>query len=417
MRKDLIIILTIFLAVLPVMSAVEFDMKTDFNQGETLMARISGNFVEPILKENIFFYRGHVRISINPYIAKINDEFYIYASLLGKEANNYSISIEDVKYMIGSKVSEENIVKNFSITSEVADFYAEQGFVVTNEDFFIKVQNLKDTQITININTNSGNLSNNSFVSLSDEIQYENQITLKSGEIKKINFNVEKITNSQFKIISLFSDSTSYKIPAYIFTSEEISDKKQQDFEFDPRELNINMSTDSEKTRIIYLFNTGKENLENIFLSVSDSLKDYISFSIEEIDELDENSSIKLEINIVSDSEEKNLEGQIIAETKNKTVYSAIFLNFVKNYIPLEGFDEEIPRTTKTCEERNGLICRDNEECTGEIIYAKDGVCCLETCEEIKESSMGQIIGWTLLAGIIVFLIWFFKTKYKKAKR
>ncbi|MBU4069824.1 MAG: hypothetical protein KJ646_02480 [Nanoarchaeota archaeon] len=416
MRKHLTLFMLFILLILPVISGVEFDMKSEFNQGETLMAKISGNFVEPILKENIFFYRGHVRISIEPYIAKINDEFYIYASLLGKEANNYSISIQDVKYMVGNKVSEEDIVRNFSITSDVADFYAEPGFVVTDEDFFIKVQNLKDTKITINININSEN-SSNGFFSLSDEIEYENQITLKSGEIKKINFNIEEITQSQLKTIKLSADSTEYNIPVYIFTSEEISDKKQQDFEFDPMEFNITMSTDSEKIRIIYLFNTGEENLENIILSVSDSLKDYISFSIEEIEELDENSSIKLEINIISDSEEKNLEGQIIAETENKTIYSAIFLNFVKDYIPLEELDEEIPRTTKTCEERNGLICGDNEECTGEFINAKDGVCCLETCEEIKESSIGQIIGWTLLAGIIIFLIWFFIKKYKGAKR
>jgi len=105
MRKHLTLFMLFILLILPVISGVEFDMKSEFNQGETLMAKISGNFVEPILKENIFFYRGHVRISIEPYIAKINDEFYIYASLLGKEANNYSISIQDVKYMVGNKVS------------------------------------------------------------------------------------------------------------------------------------------------------------------------------------------------------------------------------------------------------------------------------------------------------------------------
>ena len=45
MKKSLII-LTILL-LLPIISSVEFDMKQVFDQGETLIARVSGNFLEP----------------------------------------------------------------------------------------------------------------------------------------------------------------------------------------------------------------------------------------------------------------------------------------------------------------------------------------------------------------------------------
>ncbi len=414
MKKSIIILF--ILIFLPIISAVEFDIKTEFSQGETLMAKVSGNFLDPILKENIFFYRGHVRISINPKVAKIDDEFYIYAPLLGKNPDNYSISIENVKYMKGSQVSEENIVQNFSITSDTADFSITPGFIITKEDFIIEAQNLQDYQITIQIKTDAQS-SGGFFDSLFEDTTEENSVTLKSGEIKKISFEVEDITLPTFKKIELSTEDLKYEIPVYVYLNETVSGKKKKDFELEPSELHISMATNSNTTRIIYLFNTGDKTLKNISLSVSDSLKPYLSFSISEIKELEENSSIKIELYLSSDNEEKTIEGQITAKQEDVLyTYSAVFLNFIKDYIPLDG-EEETITITKTCEEMNGAICKENEECDKEPKYAKDGKCCLGTCEEIKESSSGKIIGWSIVIAVVVFLIWFFKAKYRGAKR
>ncbi len=123
LKKILIFVLITILFAVPLISAVEFSMKENFKQGETLMARISGNFLEPILWENIFLYRGHVRIPLEPYVTNIEGDYYIYSQLLGKAPNNYSLSIENVKYMKGAKISEEPIVKNFSISNITADFF------------------------------------------------------------------------------------------------------------------------------------------------------------------------------------------------------------------------------------------------------------------------------------------------------
>ncbi len=415
-------IITIFfllLLLLPMTSAVEFDMKTEFSQGETLMAKVSGNFLEPILKENIFFYRGHVRISINPEVAKIDDEFYIYAPLLGKNPDNYSISIENIRYMKGSQVSEEDIVKNFSITQGMADFSITPGFIISKNDFFIEAQNLQDYQITVQIKTDSP--SNGGFFAfLFEDAAEENSVILKSGEIKKINFELENITQPTLKTIELSTENLKYEIPVYVYlylSEKESNDSvKEKKFELEPLGLNISISTNSNTTRIIYLYNTGDATLENISLSVSDSLKPYLCFSIDEIEELNENSSIKIELYLSSDDEEKTIEGQIKAKEDNLYTYSAIFLNFIKDYVPSDD-EEEIITTIKTCEEMTGIICEEDEECDGESEYAKDGKCCLGTCEEIKESSTGKIIGWSIVILVIAFVIWFFKAKYRGAKK
>jgi len=417
-----IVILIFILLLLPLTSAVEFDMKTNFSQGETLMARISGNFIEPILKENIFFYRDHVRIPMDFDVTEIQDEFYIYAQTLEKLANDYSIVIKDVKYMQGSQISEEDIVKNFSITGEIADFSISPGSISTKEDFFIEVQNLQDYKITIQVKTN---ITENETAIIS----FEDEITLKSGEIKKINFKVSDISESKFTKIELSSENLAYQIPVYIFAIGIESIKTQKSFKFEPSELNISLSTNFSTIRIIYLYNTGNEALENISLLISNSLKPYVSLSLEKIDELEANSNKKIEVFISSDYMEEIIEGQITAQTSDEIyTHSELLLNFIKDYIPTE--EENITSSTKTCAELGGEICNstkneecrcikdpNNKTCEGKATYAKDDVCCLGICKEIKKSSVGEIIGWGIVVLMILLLIWFYKKKYRRARK
>ena len=72
----------------------------------------SVDFFKAISEQDVVFYRGHVRTSIVPFVTKIDNDFYIYAQLFGKEPNNYSIVIEDAKYFEFSKIIEKDIVKN-----------------------------------------------------------------------------------------------------------------------------------------------------------------------------------------------------------------------------------------------------------------------------------------------------------------
>lgn len=392
MKKIFFIILLIL--ILPAISALEFDMETEFAQGETLMAKVSGNFIEPVLRENVFLYRGHIRVPLELEVAEINDDFYIYAQLLRKAPDNYSIRIENVKYMRLWQVIEEDLVKNFTITEEIADFSIEPGFIITDEDFSIEVQNLQEHDIIIEIKEN------------------ETSVDLKEGETKEINFDIENITET----IELSTANLKYEIPVYIFSVEE--EEKEKSFRFEPSILNISMATNSNKTRIIYLYNDGEVDLENITLSISDSLKPHISLSAEEIEELEANKSIKLTLTIFSD-EEKSLEGRITAEADSLYAYSAVFLNFIKDYQPLPGEEEapQDPAVLQTCSEMNGTICASDEVCDGETESARDGNCCLGECLEIEDDDGWKITGWLIVIAVLIFLYWFFKKKYRGARR
>ncbi|MBU2562039.1 MAG: hypothetical protein KKF68_00045 [Nanoarchaeota archaeon] len=418
MKKSGIFILILLL--LQIVSAVEFDMKDEFKQGETLLARVSGYFLEPILKENIFFYRDHVRISINPSVAQINEEFYIYAPLSDKGVNNYSIVLKNLRYMKGSIVSEEDIIKEFIITNETADFSINPGFVVTEGDFYIEVQNLKDEKIIVNSKVSSEESSEGFFSSLFEDSGLEGEntsVSLRSGEIKKIDFELVNITSSTLRIIELSTSSLKYEIPVYIYTESE--EKEQRSFKIEPPELNITLPTNSSTDRKIYVYNTGKETLENITISLSDSLKPYITLYENKINTLEENSSVRIELIISPGYTEKTIEGQISAKDSSGIYsYTTIYLTFIKDYISLDEDDSVPPsplQISKTCKELGGGICGTNEKCSKEAVHSKDGNCCLGTCESPEPGIVGKIIGWTIVIAVIVLLIWFFKTKYSRA--
>ncbi len=437
--KEKLIIFLILLFLFPIISAVEFDMESDFNQGETLMARISGNFIDNILFKNVFFYRGHVRVPFLYDVAEINNEFYIYASL-PENQNNYSIVIKDVRYMEESQIIEDEITKNFSISDQIAEFSVYPGFITTNEDFFIKVQNLQNSKIDVDV------------VSSSFDLKGEEPITLMSGEIKKIYFSVENLEQSTFEKIELSSGNLKYEIPVYVFGVEgkdlngeecipDCEDREcgndgcggscgtcdedencvngdcvtKKILRFSPSELEISVPVDYEKTRIIYLYNLGQSDLKDVSLSVSKDLEPYVSLSIDKIENLESGSNIKIKLFIFSEDEVYS-DGKIKAEADDEIVFLPITLNFSENYEPLDGGDEYGP-ITETCSEMGGLICTSDQECEGELVDARDDKCCLGICKKIEKSSTGKIIGWVIVIIIIMFLIWFFKTKYRGAKR
>lgn len=420
--------------ILPLLSAVEFDMKDNFAQGETIIAKISGNFLTSVTRDNIFFYRGHVRIPMEYGIARIGEDYYIYALLLGKSSGDYSISVEDVKYMKGRDVMEDNIIKNFSITNDTAAFSLNPGFIVASENFFVEIQNLQDNQITINVKTETDTSGGRKILI---DHSAESSVQLKSGEIKKINFNLGTGESSLQIIILSFqgtgvvssqnktcffwenctqtqtssSDSSlTYNLPVYISSGMKGAEEKL--FKFEPSELISSFPVNMISKKTFYLYNIGGKEMKNISVSLSSSLKPFANISVRKIEKLANNSNVPVELSLFS-AIETEIEGSIKAETGNTTADSFISLKFIKDYIP----SNESGSKTKTCAERNGKICSKEEQCDSEPVYAKDNVCCIGTCQKITKSYTGKIIAIALIIVIILVLIWFYRAKYKKTKR
>ncbi|MDP2628486.1 MAG: hypothetical protein Q8P15_01155 [Nanoarchaeota archaeon] len=191
MRK-VVILFVLILFSLQFISAVEFDMKTNFSQGESFIAKVSGDFAQPLTEQDVIFFRRHMQTSIIPKIVRINDDYYIYASLDEKIPDDYSININEDS-------------KNFTIDSETADFSINKGFIITDKDFSIDITNLKNSKTLINTN----------FSSKSSSFFFE------SNEMRQITFGIGDIKQTSLQILEMKTENLEYKIPVYVFVKEQ----------------------------------------------------------------------------------------------------------------------------------------------------------------------------------------------------
>lgn len=179
------------------------DMNQEYSQGETIIAKVSGSFIDPLLEENVFFYRSYVRIPMDYDVIKIGNNYYIKVSLIGKSENNYSIQIKNVRYYDSGLLSTKTVIKNFTINNSTADFAIDPGFVSSSNDFYIKLQNLKDASLDINIKGFTG-------------ISNQNSVILGPSETYFLNFQINPLTTLTLGVIELNSGNLKYSIPTYL---------------------------------------------------------------------------------------------------------------------------------------------------------------------------------------------------------
>jgi hypothetical protein len=410
MKKSLMIIFV--LLALPGVLAVDFEINASYSQGETAITKISGNFLSPLSKANIFFYEEHVRIPFEYGVSRIGGEYFLYFITSGKPPGNYSVSIENVKYMAGSAISEEDIVRNFSLTADMADFSVSPGFIVTSEPFLLEIQNLQDSEISVEVSTKEElSAERELFISLPENFK-QAVFSLNSGEIKKINFNLGP-GNPSVQEITLKSENLTYSIPVSLSTSRE-EFQLSESFEFVPSDMVFALPTKSEIKRIVYFLNTGDKDIEDVSFTLSDSLAPFVKPSVKEVKNLSAHSNVTIELLISSDAAAE-IQGTLKAKVNETLDSFFISLKFSENVTLIQNGTTDV----LSCEELDGLICDyEEEECSGDVIKAKDNVCCVGSCKKLKQSSgVGRVIAIILISLVLLVFVWFYFAKYKKAKR
>lgn len=406
-----IVIAFLILSFLPFIAGAELTMKDNFTQGETLMAQVSGNLYQPITENDVEFYIDHVRTSIIPTVKEIDNQFYIYAQLEGKDQENYSILVKNVKSLKSGQLVEESLTKNFTITNMSSDFSVNPAALMVSEDFSIDVKNLRDWEIKVSSRVNETKTSSGFFDWWSGNEDETNYTVISAGQTKKIKFDTDQFNKTGFSFIELKSNNTKYNVPIYITKNNSVPTEKN--FRVNPSIINVSIATNSNTTRVIYIENLGAD-IENVSFSISDSLKPYMNLSSNLTDDIDYNESYRINITINSSSTERNIEGQITARSGTVYAYSAVYLYFIKDFIPQNG-TEQIERVIQKCAQINGTLCQEaNMKCDGTKKYAVDGICCIGTCSVEKKSSLGKYIGWAIIIAILAFVGWFYLRRYKR---
>src|SRR3989338_5215847 len=340
--KRALIILAIFL-LFPLISAIQIETEPELNRGETLVVKLSGEFYKPILENNVYFYRNtYTAVPLDFELLKIEGDYYISASTLTKTPGNYSLVVKNSEYSVaGGQKSSDDIQINFTILENFAEFSAKPGIQIlanSQDLFYLEIQNLKDNQITVSVNTNPSKQKEQAgfFESLfgSNQNEVSTQFVFKANEKKQIELEFENLTEIGLRTIKLSSENFTQNVFIYVLSAEE------------------------------------KLETEKIYFE-------------------------QKILNISSKSNSKTISGAIKAKTSdNAFAYVDISLEIIEGFVPENGVvnQSELPKITKMCEELNGSFCTNSQKCSGEQVTAQNGVCCLAKCDEKKKSSTGKII-------------------------
>lgn len=423
MKKSIFVLALFFLV--PLVSAIEVDMNDNFHQSETMIAKVSGIFMQEITTEDLYLYRDyHVRIPIDFGILKIDsNNYYIYAQL-DKSSGNYSLVLKDVQYQQAGKIVQGDYWKNFTISDGVADFQVNPGAINSKSDFSVDLINLKEVSLEVGkriVNTTSSeNVSEGFWASLfgsSTESSSGEKIILLPGETKTVDFKISKFNKSGF--VQLTSNNTEYFVPV---TVNKSSETPSVELYFVSSDVNVSISTNSNTSRIIYLKNSGTSDAENISLVLSNSIKNYVNISVKKIEEIKANSTYVVYINFSSVNSSFVVNGSLDVKYSGEIQDSLlIYFNVIKGYVPPKNVSTNVSSNkssySKTCSELGGIICSSGQNCSVSLVDSTSGKCCVGKCNNIEKSNSKKILGWVILGVIVLFLLWFYFRKYSKPKK
>ena len=220
----------------------------------------------------------------------------------------------------------------------------------------------------MNITTISGEESG--ITSFEEDEEYE--FVISPGR-EKITFKLD-VKEQTIKLIQFISNKTIYVIPVSLFIDEYAEESKYFSFKIEPKELDITMPTTGEPLKkLIYIYNKGSGALTDIKLTLSDSLKPFVTISEESFGRILPESNAHLNLS-VTPSSEKTLTGELLVETEQKLINSMrIIIKFEEGYEA--DYTPEVSTSDK-CEGLGGKVCTEDEICKTETFPAEDDVCC-----------------------------------------
>lgn len=455
MKKTFFALLLVLLTS-PLITAADIEIKESYDGKETLIAKISGNFLKPLTENDFALYRMQqrerdnstvpVKVITEPEVKKMDGDHYMQMQLSENiRPGNYSLELKNVRYRKAGRWTDTTthpVRKNFTISDAQARFRIEQGFVETDADFSITAENLLDGRITIKkeiVGTDQG----------TEEITTRN--------IKEnISFDHD-LFYSGFNEIMLSSGNTSYRIPVFV-TSESAKRREESGRDDGARDgtergqttivlgtfrtkITLQAGSDQTDSETLYVHNKGNKHARNVVLKVSDEIGPYVKLSQSEVATIRASTIFKISMNVSAGGKAEKINGRITARYENLVSEIPLELNFVGDPEDVtsngpggsnssgdanesgESEDEgDSDYAFRTCRELNGIVCEEGQSCTGDEVATPQAKCCLEgDCEDDEKDEenplLRRIIGIGILVAVAGFLAWFFLMKFKRTKR
>lgn len=370
--KEIILVLLLVQGVY----ALEFNIESKYSPQETLIAEMSGKFIDSPVLDNFYLYSDRTYIPSIHNLMQFDGKYYYY-NILPNEARNYTLIIKNVHYTELGAEKLQDLYYNFSITGNTSLFNVNPGVVFANEDFEVKVTSIvKDITIT------------SKFLNIS------NEFSVKEGEEKLLEFSIDRITKSGITFLNLNSGKTSYTVPVIVYKNNSY-EVPEASLSFSVPSLFV-IKNQEYKFKII-LENNGFKNLSDIVISESIPGLELTPLKIKKL-----NSFESIELNATIKSANSS-NGTLIALAKNVSTSYNLVYKIIENIS--EFNDTNYSR--KTCSQLGGNICKSGEICSGEselTLEEKEAkFCCLAECQVISSGGFGT--GKTIALIILILIL------------
>lgn len=391
MRKELLIILAFVFLLVPV-SALNTTLKTSYAPSETLIIRIDGAVSEGIREGNVELRREHVVV---PFVFEVNQlgtEYYLWG-IAPTMVTNYTLVLKDIAVQQGNVQKTTTYQQNFSVRGNVADYTFKPGFVTTDRNFELKVTGNTDSAQSIDI-----------------DFPYTRKVTISPGENTLV-FSIEGVKTNEVLLTAMGM----YTVPVYIRGEkqpEAVVTKPENSFSFTPGEINQRVYVQDSLRYSVKLVNTLGHDLQKVNIEYN---TDVLTVQPTSFKLIKANETVLLNV-----STKKKVEGNfkevLYARSGNESTSLVLDIRYEKNDTVQNTTSSNSTLTAlKYCPQLNGSLCNKTDTCSGTTVESRDGACCMGTCQEMKKSNSGALIGYLLL-GIILLLLAFVWLRFKGKK-
>jgi hypothetical protein len=396
--KKLIFLLMFSVLLFSFASAITTDMKAAYEPKETMIVKVSGNILEQINAEQVQIKRINVNIPVDYGVKKFVDDYYIWA-IAPENENNYTLIIKGVSTTFSGMPVKIDYYQNFSVSGNVTEYYINPGLVYTNKDFQIKLNLNRDNSETIPVDfPSSGN------------------ILIKPGE-NLLNFPINGM-DSGFRTMTIGK----YVLPLFIIankTANPIVNPVDNGYlTIMPSRIDSTVLMGQKPRYSFYVMNNFEHDAPiNFYYD-----RNAVSLEPENVTTIPGNSSIYFNVsftNYITNATDE----YIYLNYSNYSLPVYIHINATSNASAVgtsgsgSGNTLNMPSKCSEVEGSFGKICSATEKCSGSVIKALEGDCCVGTCNAISDNSTTSYswIGWVIGIAVIGVAIYLF-IRYRKTK-
>lgn len=361
-------------------SGLNIEINDQYQPLETILIKVSGNFLQGITNDQIEFRRDHVKVPIKYGLEKFEEDYFIWA-IAPENENNYSLNLMNVFTSVSGKSIEMDFQKNFSILGNKSEYTISPGVIYTDKDFTIEVISNIDNKIEI-----------------PGKYLEEHNIELRPG-LNELTYSVRAIDKTSYLEIQIGK----YTVPTYIIAKfKNTTIQPINKIRFKPRYIESIVYLESKGSTYPFKLISIDENNYEVFLEYDKNI-----FEISPKQQSYQlNGDNELEFNITYIGKNNlEVEEKIVALFGNYSIELPVYLNFTTNISKVETpylNDPDLQEQYYSCSDISGIICTAKEVCEGRVENTREGICCIGQCQAPKKSGGLGWIGWIIITIVIL---------------